>query len=1092
MKNKSSLILLLALFIGGGSVALAQSTVTKLDRNSWQIIGVSSACDDGGGSGQINCILDDDVNTYWHSNWGGSNAVGQNGGGVPHAFVIDLGSEQEFNGIGYTPRHNAKNGVCKHFKLYVSDEPFTDIEFPFTSENGSKDKVAALEGSALEGEFTYLSTHPERRWAAENTLRGRYVMFVITESYNDNGAWGSCAEFNLYKTEDPRDIVRENLSELIENHVSSEAIGNSVGCYPQTIKDLSQGDGGTVSELNTAVGNFNPQQMLLPEAGHIYRFVSAYPGFENTQGQGHKKAIYRNNATLSWKDVDDADLDQLWTLTPIDGGYAMESVKDKASVGVQPSQSGGYSIVTMTPAVVALELTSLGDRQFNAKTVGSNSSFHCGGHSSGAGVSGNVVTSPGGKDGQSAWYIEDVTTQMTSAVKAYYQEQLNTIDSELLGGKIGGYTGTAESIENAKDVVGNSSSSFAEAHSAYFSNASLSLPQAGRIYRVISAYPEFEKQQGQKKAIYRDGAQLKWQNLNPESLDQLWTLTPTTGGYTMQAVTDNNSVGSIGTNDTPHPLGETGAVIQLTSLGEAQFNLLATGSGNPFHAGSHGNGAGANGSVVKWAGGISSCSAWYIEDVTVEKSEAVHEYYKKRLVELAEKPVGALRNFESFCTTINNASSSDFATFHDNYFNTLKPAILKAFGTGDIVRIITVHGTYVSDKDDKFLAGEVGAHNRNQVWRVVKEGGKFYLKNLGTGRYAPTVVGGDYAGQNMTTADAEEKSTFAFNLNSDASMFNLFTEGVQVNAEPSGVLNYWFADNARFHIDPVGADIVDKLVTIDEAYAKLNTEFPTLNENVEVGNVVWPNEFRFNDLTNNFELIEHAERAATSRDASKMSIAQANLNNFVINSNAYGYPISVIHKVSSEYGTAFMPFNTTCPQGLTLYECNQVETSGTLVLTAATLNGGNFVSNRAYVVSVNTLEGEESESESVLGNTYQFIGYSNQRGAQGNGNSLLVGTHDETTAPVGSYVLQNQNNVLGFYKVESNDIKVPAHKCYLQLPAEAQGVKFLLFPDGTLTSIDAIDAATPDAGAAYDLSGRRVSTTTKGLYIVGGKKVLVK
>ena len=46
----------------------------------------------------------------------------------------------------------------------------------------------------------------------------------------------------------------------------------------------------------------------------------------------------------------------------------------------------------------------------------------------------------------------------------------------------------------------------------------------------------------------------------------------------------------------------------------------------------------------------------------------------------------------------------------------------------------------------------------------------------------------------------------------------------------------------------------------------------------------------------------------------------------------------------------------------------------------------------------------------------------------------LVGVWEETTAPAGTYVLQNKNGNVAFYKVEEGSIiKVKANQAYLQL-----------------------------------------------------------
>ena len=101
---------------------------------------------------------------------------------------------------------------------------------------------------------------------------------------------------------------------------------------------------------------------------------------------------------------------------------------------------------------------------------------------------------------------------------------------------------------------------------------------------------------------------------------------------------------------------------------------------------------------------------------------------------------------------------------------------------------------------------------------------------------------------------------------------------------------------------------------------------------------------------------------------------------------------------------------------------------------------------------------------------------------------LLTGVYEDTKITSG-YVLQNLDNKVAFYLVDS-EITVPANRCYLDLDNNVSApVKALAFPDGTLTSISEIQAADEKA-VIYDLSGRRVSKATKGIYIINGKKVI--
>lgn len=90
------------------------------------------------------------------------------------------------------------------------------------------------------------------------------------------------------------------------------------------------------------------------------------------------------------------------------------------------------------------------------------------------------------------------------------------------------------------------------------------------------------------------------------------------------------------------------------------------------------------------------------------------------------------------------------------------------------------------------------------------------------------------------------------------------------------------------------------------------------------------------------------------------------------------------------------------------------------------------------------------------------------------------------------YVLNNGNKGVGFYKLKS-DKKVGVGKAYLTYSGSGAGAReFFGFEDET-TGLKAIDNGqlTID-NVVYDLQGRRVQNPTKGLYIVNGKKVVIK
>ncbi|MDY4059613.1 MAG: hypothetical protein SOY63_07410, partial [Alloprevotella sp.] len=90
-----------------------------------------------------------------------------------------------------------------------------------------------------------------------------------------------------------------------------------------------------------------------------------------------------------------------------------------------------------------------------------------------------------------------------------------------------------------------------------------------------------------------------------------------------------------------------------------------------------------------------------------------------------------------------------------------------------------------------------------------------------------------------------------------------------------------------------------------------------------------------------------------------------------------------------------------------------------------------------------------------------------------------------------SYVLSNQSSLWAFYKVGAGATKLPMNKAYLVLPENpASVIRFNLVGTTGLDLVGADNAAAQ--GKVYDLSGREVKAAAKGLYIVGGKKVIVK
>ena len=113
--------------------------------------------------------------------------------------------------------------------------------------------------------------------------------------------------------------------------------------------------------------------------------------------------------------------------------------------------------------------------------------------------------------------------------------------------------------------------------------------------------------------------------------------------------------------------------------------------------------------------------------------------------------------------------------------------------------------------------------------------------------------------------------------------------------------------------------------------------------------------------------------------------------------------------------------------------------------------------------------------------------------------SVLEGTTSATYIAEDAYVLGvNAENVVGFYTATKNQQGGSSwlnnsHKAYLPKTAGMNAASYSFrFGEGT-TGIDEVKGESGNVKAIYDLTGRRVEAiTAPGIYIVNGKKVLVK
>ena len=96
---------------------------------------------------------------------------------------------------------------------------------------------------------------------------------------------------------------------------------------------------------------------------------------------------------------------------------------------------------------------------------------------------------------------------------------------------------------------------------------------------------------------------------------------------------------------------------------------------------------------------------------------------------------------------------------------------------------------------------------------------------------------------------------------------------------------------------------------------------------------------------------------------------------------------------------------------------------------------------------------------------------------------------NETASTKKNYIFANEEDGVGFYKASGGYLA--AHKAYLSTANVTTARDFLGFDDNT-TGIDVIANSKEIKSEYFNIAGQRVAQPTKGLYIVNGKKVIIK
>ncbi len=751
--------------------------------------------------------------------------------------------------------------------------------------------------------------------------------------------------------------------------------------------------------------------------------------------------------------------------------------------------------------------------------------------------------------------------RMAYVSKSVFVRELLSLIEEIragVGDGIGYYDGTtAEPILSAAESVANNSASSIDQlqdEIAKVSALNIELPQDGKFYMIVCAYSGYMSTQGVEKAMYSDGAQLKWGTLDAGDSRQIWTASAVDGGFKFQNYEDekymkNGSTDNVGADMVR--LADEGDVVNLTLLAPGQFKLVvAVGDGRGLHTGGHGNGASVSGNVVHWNTEENGASAWFIREVSdpslladvtyhylvdgVEKATRTGKFSVSRpelipTIEFVKN--GAVTVVDD--TNVNIACTYDLPFTPSASFAAAKWYIMDMHsndsGTGDISNGTNQYiWTYNAEDADVVLPKvpatevNVGYMPDNRLWAIVGnpfDGFKIYNKAAGEGLTLRKAANGNTASvmsatddrnvfQIHTTTSGIENSV-AFKLADDNNYVNTqAVDGVKVlrgwtDADGGSSIRFFEVKTAA----KPGSFIALKGAA-NERYLAGNTKsgrmYMTEGEMTSDNIFYYDTEKHLLNYVTGLYSTGTYSVAAAGVAGDQYDLKYNSGEKIYVKSNFTGGG-QYLYNHSDAPGSESLANRNSAPAG-----DNTNWYAETVTALPVTVTDAGYATLYAPV-ALTVPAGVEVYTGAIEGEWLMLTAVEGTIPA----NAAVVvksaaGTYSFAFAAEDAAAIEN--NVL---QGAVNTQLAPADAYTLQNPAEgvgmypfdgenvkgfkaymtnAAGIKGFLFDiDGALTGIESVEAEGENAvKVIYDLNGRRVERAVKGIYIVNGKKVLVK
>lgn len=194
---------------------------------------------------------------------------------------------------------------------------------------------------------------------------------------------------------------------------------------------------------------------------------------------------------------------------------------------------------------------------------------------------------------------------------------------------------------------------------------------------------------------------------------------------------------------------------------------------------------------------------------------------------------------------------------------------------------------------------------------------------------------------------------------------------------------------------------------------------------------------------------------------------------FTIDNNIFDTPLTV---TSAGASTLVLPYDATIPNGVKAYTLTHKEGEATAIAKELT---GSIPANTPVLIN-------------AAAGTYIFHGEKTAWEKYETTVGALTSVRTCKYVPEGSYVLQNHNGQVGFYKVvKEKSVMIGANRAYLT-PSVATAAAKINIEYPTVTGITSIKTTSIENDVMYNLAGQKVGNDYRGIVIKNGCKFFNK